>query len=98
METAGDGGAALDYLSCQDRPAFVLLDMLMPNCDGPTTLRRIRANPTLDHLKVFAVSGTSPSTWNIPTGPDGVDRWFEKPVDPQFLVREISRELEPTAP
>ncbi len=94
VETVGDGGAALDYLSCQSRPDFVLLDMVMPNCDGPTVLRRIRKNHALDHLKIFAVSGSSPANWNIPTGPDGVDRWFEKPVDPQFLVREINRELE----
>lgn len=98
VETAGDGRAALDFLSCQDRPDFVLLDMLMPNCDGPTVIRNIRTNPSLDRLKVFAVSGTSPGDWRIPTGPDGVDRWFEKPVDPHFLVREISRELESDSP
>jgi carbon storage regulator CsrA len=97
METAGDGGAALDYLSCQDRPDFVLLDMQMPHCDGATFLRRIRRNPSFDRLKVFAVSGSSPADWNIPTGPEGVDRWFEKPVDPRLLVREITRELDKPA-
>jgi carbon storage regulator CsrA len=94
VETAGDGGAALNWLCNQNRPDFILLDMVMPNCDGPTVVRRIRHDPSLEKLKVFAVSGTSPATWNIPTGPEGVDRWFEKPVDPQFLVEEIARELE----
>jgi carbon storage regulator CsrA len=93
VETAGDGGAAIDYLGCQERPDFVLLDMLMPHCDGPTVLRRIRQTPSLEHLKVFAVSGSSPTSLNIPTGPGGVDRWFRKPVDPSVLVQEISREL-----
>jgi CheY-like chemotaxis protein len=97
VDTAGDGGAALDYLGGQREPDFVLLDMRMPNCDGPTVLRRIRRNPSLNHLKIFAVSGSSPATLGIPTGPDGVDRWFEKPVDPQFLVKEISRELDGAA-
>jgi carbon storage regulator CsrA len=93
VETAGDGAAALDYLSSHDRPDLVLLDMLMPRCDGPTILRTIRENPCFDDLKVFAVSGTAPTNWDIPIGPEGVDRWFQKPVDPQALVREISREL-----
>jgi carbon storage regulator CsrA len=93
VETAGDGAAALDCLFSHQRPDLVLLDMLMPKCDGPTLLRRIRGNRSFDDLKVFAVSGTSPTTWDIATGPKGVDRWFQKPVDPQFLVREITREL-----
>lgn len=94
VETAGDGGAALDYLCCQERPDFVLLDMFMPHCDGPTVLRRIRQTPSLEHLKVFAVSGSAPASLNIPTGPGGADRWFMKPVDPGLLVKEISRELD----
>lgn len=93
VDTAGDGAAALDYLFSHQRPDLVLLDMVMPKCDGPTLIRTIRGNRLFDSLKLFAVSGSSPATWRIATGPQGVDRWFEKPVDPQMLVREISREL-----
>lgn len=98
VATAGDGVAALDYLSSRERPDVVLLDMVMPDCDGPTLLRKIRGNRSFEDLKVFAVSGTSPSNWNISTGPTGVDRWFRKPVDPQVLVCEITRELERPKP
>ena len=94
VETAGDGAAALDYLSSHEQPDVVLLDMVIPKGDGPTVLRKIRESRTFGQLKVFAVSGTSPSNWNIATGPKGVDRWFEKPVDPQVLVREITQELD----
>ena len=98
VETAGDGAAALDCLSTRERPDVVLLDMVMPNCDGPTIRRKIRGSQTFADLKVFAVSGTSPANWDISTGPGGVDRWFRKPVDPQMLVREITRELERPKP
>jgi len=93
VETASDGAAALDCLRSRQRPDLVLLDMSMPVCDGPTLLRAIRAERSFDEMKVFAVSGSSPATWNITIGPEGVDRWFEKPVDPQNLVREICREM-----
>ena len=95
--TAGDGAIALDYLESQGRPDIVLLDMLMPGCDGPSTLRQIRQNDELDGLKVFAVSGTSPDTFNLESGPAGVDRWFQKPCDPERLVQAIEQDLTPVA-
>ena len=42
---------ALDYLRSHDRPDVVLLDMLMPRCDGPTTIGRIRRDPNLEGVK-----------------------------------------------
>ncbi len=93
VETAGDGSDALDYLHSHDRPDVVLLDMLMPRCDGPTTVGRIRRDPHLDGMKIYAVSGTSQKRFDLQTGPSGVDRWFTKPVDPRELVRQIDTEL-----
>lgn len=96
VETAEDGAAALEYLASHDQPDLLLLDMLMPRCDGPTVLRRIRSSRVLHDLKVFAVSGTSPANWDF-SSEGGVDRWFTKPVDPDELLEEIHRELEPVA-
>jgi carbon storage regulator CsrA len=93
VDTAGDGADALDYLHSHDRPDVVLLDMLMPRCDGPTTIGRIRRDPNLEGVKIYAVSGTSPKRFDVKTGPGGVDRWFCKPVDPRELVRQIDNEL-----
>jgi carbon storage regulator CsrA len=93
VDTAGDGADALDYLHSHDRPDVVLLDMLMPRCDGPTTVGRIRRDPHLEGMKIYAVSGTSQKRFDLQTGPGGVDRWFTKPVDPRELVRQIDSEL-----
>jgi carbon storage regulator CsrA len=93
VDTAGDGADALDYLRSHDRPDVVLLDMLMPRCDGPTTIGRIRRDPSLEGVKIYAVSGTSPKRFDVQTGPGGVDHWFCKPVDPRELVRQIDTEL-----
>ncbi len=93
VDTAGDGADALDYLHSHDRPDVVLLDMLMPRCDGPTTIGRIRRDPSLEGMKIFAVSATQPSRFGLATGRGGVDRWFSKPIDLNELVRQIDSDL-----
>jgi carbon storage regulator CsrA len=93
VDTAGDGADALGYLASHPRPDVVLLDMGLPRCDGPTAVRAIRHNPALANLKIVAVSGHAAEEFDLPHGPAGVDRWFQKPVDPATLVRELDLEL-----
>lgn len=93
VATAGDGADALGYLSSHELPDVVLLDMFMPRCDGPATVDAIRHDPHFGRLKLYALSGTSPSSLGVATGPEGVDRWFPKPINPEVLVREIAAEL-----
>lgn len=92
-ETAADGLDALDYLSSHRKPDVVLLDLMMPRCDGARTLTEIRRNPDFSGLKVFAISGTSPQEMGLSTGPGGVDAWFPKPVNTQKLFEAIQNNL-----
>lgn len=97
VDTARDGCDALSLLEAELRPDAILLDMRMPRCDGPMTINAIRANPDYRELKVYAISGTSPDLLGIQRGPLGVDRWFPKPLNPEVLVRELSRQLAATS-
>lgn len=83
--TAADGDAALDYLAAHERPDVLLVDMWMPRCDGPGTIRRVRSDPRYNGMKVFSISSTSPQEAGLPTGPEGVDVWFPKPLNPGKL-------------
>jgi CheY-like chemotaxis protein/sRNA-binding carbon storage regulator CsrA len=83
--TAADGEEALTYLESGARPDVVLLDMSMPRCDGPETLRRIRADERFAGLCVFSVSSTNPKAFNVPEGPAGFNAWFPKPLNPRGL-------------
>ncbi len=91
--TAENGVAALEYLTSHERPDVVLLDMLMPECDGPTAVTKIRRKAELEGLRIFAVSGTSPAQLGLETGPKGIDRWFHKPINPEELAREMAKDL-----
>lgn len=93
VSVAGDGVDALDHLANDATPDVVLLDMQMPRLNGPETVSRIRNTPHLEGLRVFAVSGTCPMEFGVPEGPNGIDRWFPKPLDPETLVRTLKTEL-----
>ncbi len=93
VDTAGDGADALGYLHSHDRPDVILLDMSMPRCDGPTAVRAIRHDPALADVRIVAVTGHRAEEFDLGTGPAGVNRWFQKPVDPAALVRELEKEF-----
>ena len=95
VDTASDGADALDHLRANGRPDVLLLDMLMPRTDGPTTVRAIRDNPDHSGLRIFGITGADPQRFGLPAGQGGIDHWFQKPLDPQALLAELSRELEP---
>jgi carbon storage regulator CsrA len=89
--TASDGQDALDYLAANERPDFVLLDMCMPRRDGKETLQAIRAEPRWRGVKVISISPTAPEELGIIRGPDGLDDWFPKPLDPRRLWESMRR-------
>ena len=93
VETAGDGLEALECLHSHQRPDVVLLDMGMPRCDGPTTVKEIRRDPACAGLKVYGVSGHALDRFSFEPGAAGINGWFRKPVNPEELLRRLEREL-----
>lgn len=90
VNTAGDGTDAIDHLRNGCSPDVMLLDMNMPRCDGATTVRMIRQDPALSRLKIFAVTGYSPSQLGIEPEAMGIDGWFRKPLNPEALLGELN--------
>jgi carbon storage regulator CsrA len=95
VATVHDGYEALEFLASHERPDFLLLDMRMPRCDGPTTVTAIRQIPAYRDLKIFAVTGSSPSEFDLSTGESGVNAWFQKPLNPKRLVDAMSAAVSP---
>jgi CheY-like chemotaxis protein len=94
VDTAGDGADALDYLGTHARPDVVLLDMGLPCVDGPTMVRELRGNPDFGGLKIFGVTGRLPEDFDLEHGPRGIDRWFQKPLDPAVFFHDLAEELD----
>jgi carbon storage regulator CsrA len=89
VATAGDGADALDYLEHHEQPDLMLLDMMLPRCDGATTIRRVRDNPEYSNLKIYAMSGYTPDQLGLDCHTSGVARWFQKPLNPELLLKEL---------
>ena len=82
--TAKDGVEALDFLDSNEAPNFVLVDMQMPRCDGPTFVHTIRESKKHADLRVYVVSGTPEDECDLDR--ESVDSWHMKPVDPRMLI------------
>jgi carbon storage regulator CsrA len=95
VESVDDGVKALDYLASHERPDAVVMDMQLPRLGGAAAVGVLRSDPRFRGLKVYAVSGMDRSALHLPVGPEGVDHWFSKPLDPRQLVERIIAESEP---
>ncbi len=89
VATASNGREAFDYLHDHELPDLVLLDMSMPDVDGPTFLKNIRDDIRLHDLRVFAVSGSARNEFGSALSVDG---WFSKPVRIDSLLQAVRSE------
>ncbi|MFZ6184235.1 response regulator [Nannocystis pusilla] len=92
VAVAASGAEAL-AVAARERPDVILLDVMMPVDDGPTTLARLRERPdTADIPVIFMTAKVLPHE---------LQRWRElgaagtipKPFDPMTLPDEVRRVL-----
>lgn len=93
VATAHNGREAFDYLHEHELPDLVLLDMRMPEVDGPSLLQMIRDDIRRHNLRVLAVTGSARDEFSSSLPVDG---WFSKPVRIDSLLRAV-REREQIA-
>ncbi len=86
---ASDGLQALYALAKDPKPDAVLLDMKMPNLDGPRTVNRIRSSTSYPNLPIYAVTGESAESLGMEVGTLGVNGWFRKPIDIEQVIAAI---------
>ncbi len=55
---AANGQVALELMRVQGAPALVLLDLMMPEMDGPTFLEHQRADPALAGVPVVIMTAS----------------------------------------
>lgn len=102
LEFVADGEELLRYLRrCaaargEDAfadPAFVLLDLNMPNMDGHAALAEIRADPALRHLPIVVFSTSQQSRDVMASYQAGANSYIVKPNsfdDLSRLARDLS--------
>jgi DNA-binding response OmpR family regulator len=89
-----DGEAAV-AVARERRPAVAVLDVMMPKLTGVEVLVELRADGSLDGLKVILLSARVQES-DIVRGLDaGADAYLATPFKAQELVDEIERLLGP---
>jgi CheY-like chemotaxis protein len=89
VKTATDGVEVMELLSQGLRPALILLDVMMPNMDGPTVLAALRSNPELNEIPVVLLSGdTKIAETARQLHSDG---YLVKPIGTEKLTRTVER-------
>jgi two-component system OmpR family response regulator len=92
-------GSGAEGLRCMEtfRPDLVLLDVMMPEMDGPSVLRALRSRPESAAVPVvFLTARTQASDEYLELGAHGM---IAKPFEPNGLVEQVrayTRELAAT--
>ena len=90
--TANSGAQGLAR-AAEHRPDAILLDVMMPGMDGPSTFRELRKNPSTAKIPVLLLTAKVQSTDQRRFADLGVEAVLFKPFDPMMLSRQIANVL-----
>ena len=90
VASAANGQEALEWLEENDAPALVLLDWMMPVCDGACFRERQLADPDLAKIPVVIVTAAPAERVA-----NDVEACLRKPVDVRSLLALVSRYVPP---
>ena len=90
--TANSGSQGIARAS-EHRPDAILLDVMMPGMDGPTTFRELQKNPVTAKIPVLLLTAKVQSTDQRRFADLGVQAVLFKPFDPMTLSVQISKVL-----
>jgi CheY-like chemotaxis protein len=90
--TASSGRAGLERAR-GSQPDAILLDVMMPDMDGPATLVELRADPTTSHIPVVFLTAKTQSAERLKLGQLGAAGILTKPFDPMQLAADVAAAL-----
>jgi CheY-like chemotaxis protein len=77
----------------EHKPDAILLDVMMPGMDGPTTFRELRKNPATADIPVLLLTAKVQSSDQRRFADLGVAAILFKPFDPMTLSSQIANVL-----
>ncbi len=91
-ETAENGRVALDMAKARP-PDLVLLDVMMPEMDGLTVLRRLRSSPATANIPVIILTAKALAEDRVKGLDLGADDYITKPFDLDELIARVKTVL-----
>lgn len=87
--TANSGASGME-LAAAEQPDAILMDVMMPEVDGPTTFRIMQQNPKIAHIPVLLLTAKVQGVDQRRFANLGVNGILFKPFDPLTLAQQIS--------
>src|ERR1700691_5548062 len=79
--------------AAEQHPDAILLDVMMPGMDGPTTFKELRKNPATARIPVLLLTAKVQGNDQRRFADLGVNAVLFKPFDPMTLSEQISSAL-----
>ena len=94
---AFNGKEALEKLE-SDKPALIVLDVMMPEMDGFSFCSKVRSSPEYENIPVIMLTGVAKRIHETKYPMNGIMRaeaeeYLEKPVKPEDLLQAITKLL-----
>lgn len=90
--TANSGSAGIREAVAQ-KPDAILMDVMMPSMDGPTTFREMQKTPEIAHIPVVLLTAKVQGVDQRRFAGLGVAGVLFKPFDPMTLAEQMSATL-----
>ncbi len=94
VDTAENGLKAIE-LAGLERYDAILMDMQMPELDGPEATRRLRTMPACAHTPILAMTANAFAEDRARCFAAGMNDFITKPVEPRYLFTVLLQWLRP---
>jgi CheY-like chemotaxis protein len=87
---ASDGEQGLE-VARRSKPDLIICDLMMPRVDGFEFIRRLRADPTIAHIRVIALTALDKQEDMLRTWRAGFIGHLVKPLHPAMMETQLAR-------
>lgn len=88
ISTAVDGATGIAQAEAA-RPDLILMDLSLPVIDGWEATRRLKADPTLTHIPIIALTAHAMRGDEEKARAAGCDDYLSKPIDEDLLFAKL---------
>jgi len=94
VNTAENGREALELLDNSNVPDMIICDVMMPEMDGYSLVKHIRAEAATNRIPVLFLSAKGQSQDRVKGLNEGADVYMVKPFEPEELVAQVESSLD----
>lgn len=80
------------------RPDLIILDVMLPDINGKEVCHRVRADPTMEEVRIICISGMIEDDKISELKLAGADDFLHKPFDVDILIERMCVQLEIESP